>query len=106
MSSRSRAFDCWARGRAEERLEPTDTPALARTCEKPVPDGAVLPINRPAVGRQHSLAASHYPLTLAAAHLLAGQRAVTDLRPPHRRFSPMPGRGRLNQGTRAPGLGY
>jgi hypothetical protein len=33
--------------------------------EKAAPDGAVLPINRPAVRRQHSLAASHYPLTLS-----------------------------------------
>jgi hypothetical protein len=58
-------LDCWARSRAEEWLEPTDTPALAADTEKPAPDGAVLPINRPAVRRQHSLAASHHPLTLS-----------------------------------------
>jgi hypothetical protein len=46
-------------------LEPTDTPALAAGTEKAAPDGAVLPINRPAVRRQHSLAASHHPLTLS-----------------------------------------
>ena len=74
--------------------------------EKPAPDGAVLPINRPAVRRQHSLAASHYPFTLSRLPTCwpdGGRSRISASSPLLLRT---PERGRLNQGTRAPGLGY
>jgi hypothetical protein len=66
----------------------------------------VLPINRPAVRRQHSMAASHYPLTISRLPTCwpdGGRSRISALIT----VASLRGLGgRLNQGTRAPGLGY
>jgi len=53
MASRSRAFDGWARSRAEEWLGRLTRLLLRRTRE-PAPDGAVLPI-KPSGGQAPAL---------------------------------------------------